>query len=80
MNKKYLFQIICFDPSYGLRKYLKLKQHSTFLTSGRLSIDLTENLLKIKFFEKLNNEHVVNRNKFKINIMKEYQIPCLSEK
>ena len=67
-----IFEIVCIDPSYGLEEYLKLKPHSTFLTSGTLSINSIEKQLKVKFNETLNNEHVISNEQFKINIIKGY--------
>ena len=61
------------DPSFGLKEYLKLKPYATFLTSGTLSINSIENLLNIKFDEKLNNSHVINNNQFMINIINGYE-------
>jgi Rad3-related DNA helicase len=68
------FQIICLDASYGLNQYLKMNPYSTILTSGTLSIDLIENLLNIKFFEKLRNPHVIETNQFCINIINGYSL------
>jgi len=66
------FQIICLDASYGLKLYQEINPYSTILTSGTLSIDLIENLLNIKFFEKLRNGHVINNDQFCINIINGY--------
>ena len=68
------FEIICIDASYGLKEYLKLKPYSTLLTSGTLSINVLQNLLKTQFYEKLNNNHVINNSQFMINIIKGYHI------
>ena len=68
-----IFEILCIDPSFGLKEYLKLKPYATFLTSGTLSINSIENLLNIKFDEKLNNSHVINNNQFMINIINGYE-------
>ena len=67
-----IFEIICIDPSYGLKEYLEIKPYSTLLTSGTLSINSIEKQLKVKFNETLNNEHVINNEQFKINIIKGY--------
>ena len=73
-KEKSFFQIICLDASYGLDQYLKIKPYSTILTSGTLSIDLIENLLNIKFFEKLRNKHVISKNNFCMNIINGYRL------
>lgn len=73
-REKTFFQVICLDASYGLKLYLTIKPYSTILTSGTLSIDLIEKLLNIKFFEKLNNDHVINKNQFRINIINGYNL------
>ena len=72
-NGKKFFEIICLDASFGLKEYLKLKPHSTILTSGTLSIDSIRNQLSVKFFEELNNDHVINDNQFMINIINSYK-------
>ena len=66
------FQIICLDASYGFKLYQEINPYSTILTSGTLSIDLIENLLNIQFFEKLKNDHVIQKDQFCINIIKGY--------
>jgi len=71
-KEKTFFQIVCLDASYGLKLYQKMNPHSTILTSGTLSIDLIENLLNVKFFEKLTNNHVINKNQLCINIINGY--------
>ena len=71
-EEKTFFQIVCFDASYGLKLYQEINPYSTILTSGTLSIDLIENLLNIKFFEKLRNGHVINNDQFCINIINGY--------
>ena len=68
------FEIICIDPSYGLKEYLKIKPYSTILTSGTLSINSMQNLLNIKFTETLNNDHVINKDQFMINIINGYEL------
>ena len=73
-GKKVIFEIICLDASYGLKEYLKINPYSTILTSGTLSIKSSKNLLKTKFFEELNNDHVIQNNQFKINIINGYQL------
>ena len=73
-EKEKFFQIVCLDASYGLDQYLKIKPYSTILTSGTLSIDLIENLLKIKFTEKLRNSNVISKNQFCMNIIKGYSM------
>ena len=73
-KEKAFFQIICLDASYGLKLYQEINPYSTILTSGTLSIDLIENLLNIKFFEKLRNNHVINKNQFCINIINGYSL------
>jgi len=60
-EEKTFFQIVCFDASYGLKLYQEINPYSTILTSGTLSIDLIENLLNIKFTEKLRNNHVIKK-------------------
>ena len=71
-NKTY-FEIICLDASYGLKEYLKINPYSTLLTSGTLSIKSIKNLLKVKFFQELNNDHVIKKDQLKINIITGYQ-------
>ena len=75
-NKK-LFEIICLDASIGLKEYLTLNPYSTILTSGTLAIDSIKNLFiknnENKNFIELNNEHVIDNNQFKINIITGYK-------
>ena len=72
IEKKMSFEIICIDASYGFKKYLSINPYSTILTSGTLSIDSLQNLLDEPFYEKLNNDHVLNNEQFKIDIIKGY--------
>ena len=67
------FEIICIDASYGFKSYLNIKPYSTILTSGTLSINSLENLLNISFYEKLNNEHVLDKSQFIIDIIRGYE-------
>ena len=69
----YIFEIICIDPSYGLKEYLKIKPYCTILTSGTLSINSIENLLKIRFNETLSNDHVIQKNQFMLHIINGYK-------
>ena len=73
-KNKLLFEIICLDASYGMKEYLKINPNSTFLTSGTLSLQSIENLLKVKFFKELKNNHVIKNDQFLINIINGYQI------
>ena len=72
-EKKMNFEIICIDASYGFKSYLNIKPYSTILTSGTLSINSLENLLNISFYEKLNNEHVLDKSQFIIDIIRGYE-------
>jgi len=73
-KEKTFFQIICLDASYGLKLYQEINPYSTILTSGTLSINLIEYLLNIKFYEKLRNNHVIEKNQFCINIINGYSL------
>jgi Rad3-related DNA helicase len=73
-KNKLLFEIICLDASYGMKEYLKINPNSTVLTSGTLSLQSIENLLKVKFFKELKNNHVIKNDQFLINIINGYQI------
>ena len=73
-KNKLVFEIICLDASYGINEYLKINPYSTVLTSGTLSMESIQNLLKVKFFKELKNNHVINNDQFLINIIKGYQI------
>ena len=62
------------DASYGIKEYLKINPYSTVLTSGTLSMKSIQNLLKVKFFKELKNNHVINNDQFLIDIIVGYQI------
>ena len=69
-NKKEIsFDIYCVDASSGMKSFMKFKPYSIILTSGTLSINLLENLLQIKFYETLNNSHVINDEQFLMNVI-----------
>ena len=63
------FCIHCVDASYGMKDFLKIKPYSVILTSGTLSINMLENLLQVKFYRTLENNHVINNNQFLMNII-----------
>ena len=63
------FCIHCVDASYGMKDFLKIKPYSVILTSGTLSINMLENLLQVKFYRTLENDHVINNNQFLMNII-----------
>ena len=69
-NKKEInFDIYCVDASCGMKNFLKIHPYSVILTSGTLSINMMENLLKVKFYKTLNNKHVINNDQFLMNII-----------
>ena len=68
-----VFEIVCFDASYGFEEYKKINPYSTILTSGTLSTNSIQSLLNVKFDKILNNDHVINNNQFIFNIITEYK-------
>ena len=69
-KKEIFFEIYCIDASYGMKDLLKATNpYSIIFTSGTLSINMLENLLKVQFKETLNNSHVVKDNQFLANII-----------
>ena len=75
-NKKIeiFFEIYCIDASYGMKDLLKINPYSIILTSGTLSINMIENLLKVHFKETLNNNHVIKNKQFLANIILSFRM------
>ena len=62
--------IFCFDPSLSFKELIDKKPYGIFLISDTLApLDIFEKEFKVKFDIKLENEHIIQNNQFKFNII-----------
>ena len=73
IKKMEYFLKFCIDASYGMQDLLKINPYSIILTSGTLSINTLENLLRINFKEKLHNNHVIKNSQFLAYLIPSFQ-------